>query len=62
MVNEFGIKIIERRIKMDDLQAEKNRIEDQQLQNFTEKRAASVQKLHRRLEKIKKLQERGNKK
>lgn len=48
--------------KMDDLQEEKNRIEDAQLQNFTEKRAASVKKLHDRLEKIKKLEERNKKK
>lgn len=47
---------------MDDLQNEKNRLEDQQLNNFTEKRAASVKKLHDRLEKIKKLQDRNKKK
>lgn len=46
---------------MNDLQKEKERIEDQQLENFTEKRAASVKKLHDRLTKIKKLQERQKK-
>lgn len=46
---------------MDDLKKEKERIEDAQLQNFTEKRAASVKKLHDRLEKIKKLQDRNKK-
>lgn len=46
----------------DELNKEKNRIEDQQLENFTEKRAASVKKLHDRLLKIKKLQDREKKK
>ena len=59
MVNGFGYR--EEKKMNNDLQKEKDRIEDQQLQNFTEKRAASVKKLHDRLEKIKKLQERNKK-
>lgn len=44
-----------------ELKKEKERLEDQQLQNFEEKRAASVKKTHERLLKIKKLEERNKK-
>ena len=46
----------------DDIKKEIDRLEDIQLDNCLNKRLASVDKAHKRLDKLKKLQERNKKK